>query len=152
MHDLFQFEKDKCATLQRFPMHFRLRLDLCGIKLSKRDWNVFGLSDKQELLSMPCETQEEIQAFRRKLKAMIAGCNGDSIEVEPVGELAPWKNTAAVPTSIQKQISGLDMTPPSLSQWVRLNELQRFALLKLTREGHVKKEIGQVLDEFDLNP
>lgn len=147
---LFQFEKEKCASLRRFPMHFRLKLDLCGIKLSKRDWITFPIFDKQQLLAMPCETKEEIHAFRSKLKSMISACSGDSIEVAPVGELAPWKNTSTVPASIQKQISGLNMTPPSLDQWMRLNELQRFALLKLTREGHLKKEISRVLDEFDL--
>lgn len=149
---LFQFEKEKCATLQRFPMHFRLKLDLCGIKLSKRDWIAFPISDKQQLLAMPCEAKEEIRAFRDKLKSLISACSGNSIDVEPVGELAPWKNTSTIPASIQQQIRGLNMTPPNLDQWIRLNELQRFALLKLTRKGQLKKEIGRVLDEFDLTP
>ena len=84
MNEMLQFEKEKCRDLRRFPMYFRLKLDLCGIKLSKRDWNRFPFPEKEKLLAMPCETHAQIAAFRERLKAMIRDSDGDSVEFSDI--------------------------------------------------------------------
>ncbi len=154
MNEMLQFEKEKCRDLRRFPMYFRLKLDLCGIKLSKRDWNSFPFSEKEKLLAMPCETQAQIAAFRARLKAMIRDCDGDSFEFpDSAANLQhPWRITTSVPDAVREQIRNVIEESVNLERWPHLSDVQRFALIKLTEPGKTKPALREVLQEFCLLP
>jgi hypothetical protein len=142
MSELLQFEIEKCQGLRRFPMYFRLKLDISGIKLSKRDWNNFPLSEKQQ--------------FCKKLKTMIQACNGELIELSPErgsGEHNyPWTNRTHIPASVEQHLNVLSKDSTHLHAWAALSDLQRFALIKLTQPGHEKEELRIVLEEFSMLP
>jgi hypothetical protein len=156
MIELLQFEREKCRDLRRFPMYFRLMLDVCGIKLSKRDWNSFALSEKEHLLAMPCTTPQQIAVFREKLKAMIEACDGDSIEIPSdfiTGNTPyPWADKKNIPPTVRQQLHALAVDTTNAENWESLSDLQRFALIKLTQPGHVKQELRLALQEFALLP
>lgn len=156
MNELLQFEKEKCQDLRRFPMHFRLKLDVCGIKLSKRDWHSFDPAEKTRLLVMPCDTPEQIAVFRERLLAMIGACGGDSIEIQPISPLnaaqSPWRDKAVVPDAVRLHVKALVNDAVNFSRWPELTDLQRFTLIKLTEPGKLKPELRQVLKEFALLP
>ncbi|MDQ9169124.1 nitrate reductase associated protein [Oxalobacteraceae bacterium R-40] len=147
---LFQYEQDKYYPLRRIPMNMRLKLDLCGIKLSIGDWSKFSREDREKLVMMPYEKPEEIAAIRKRLLELIAACEGDSTETEPVRSPAPWTATSSVPATVCKQIEALGLSAPTQEQWADLSDVQRFALLKLTREGHENKKLPLALKEFGL--
>ncbi|MDQ9169136.1 nitrate reductase associated protein [Oxalobacteraceae bacterium R-40] len=154
MNEMLQFEIEKCRGLRRFPMYFRLKLDVCGIKLSKRDWISFDLAEKERLISMPCETPEQIMAFREKLKSMIRACGGNSFEFPAIGVLhhgqGPWADKAKVPDTVRQQVNALLNGALNLDRWANLSDLQRFALIKLTTPGKIKPDLRIVLEEFSL--
>jgi hypothetical protein len=154
MNEMLQFEKEKCRDLRRFPMYFRLKLDLCGIKLSKRDWNSFPLAEKEKLLAMPCETRAQIAAFREGLKTLIRESNGDSVEFsDSAADMQyPWRIKTAVPDRVREQILHIVKEEANLDRWADLSDLQRFALIKLTEPGKTKPALLQVLQEFCLLP
>jgi hypothetical protein len=156
MNELLQFEKEKCRDLRRFPMYFRLKLDVCGIKLSKRDWNSFALPEKMQLLAMPCTTPQEIAAFRKKLIAMIQACTGDSRDIPSLpitGNTSyPWTDKNNIPAMVRQQIHTLADDAVNPEKWAMLSDLQRFALIKLTQPGHLKQELRLALQEFALLP
>ena len=56
---LFAFESDFVASLRCIPMAVRLKLDLCGIKLTLRQWSRFTRSDREALIAMPCRSRAE---------------------------------------------------------------------------------------------
>lgn len=150
MENLFQFEQDKYYALRRIPMIMRLKLDLCGIKLTIGDWSKFPRADREQLVAMPYQTPEQIAAIHKRLKELIAACDGDSTETEPVEPPAPWSVIDAVPHTITEYLREQALPVPSLQQWSNLTDLQRFALLKLTRRGHENKKLPLALREFDL--
>lgn len=156
MNELLQFEKEKCRDLRRFPMYFRLKLDVCGIKLSKRDWSRFALPEKMQLLAMPCTNPQEIGAFRKKLIAMIQACGGDSREIPSLpitGNTSyPWTDKETIPPMVWQHIHALGDDAANPEKWAKLSDLQRFALIKLTQPGHVKQELLLALQEFALLP
>jgi hypothetical protein len=156
MNELLQFEKEKCRDLRRFPMYFRMKLDVCGIKLSKQDWNSFALPEKMQLLAMPCTTPQQVAAFRKKLIAMIGACDGDFIEVSPGSIMGsnsyPWTDKKNIPPVVRQQIHALGDDAANPEKWAMLSDLQRFALIKLTQPGHLKQELRLALQEFALLP
>jgi hypothetical protein len=147
---LFQYEQDKYYPLRRIPMNMRLKLDLCGIKLTVGDWSKFSREDREKLVMMPYEKPEEITAIRKRLLELIAACEGDSTETEPVCNPAPWTATSSVPATVCKYIEALGLSAPTQAQWEELSDVQRFALLKLTRDGHENKKLPLALKEFGL--
>lgn len=147
---LFQYEQDKYYPLRRIPMIMRLKLDLCGIKLSIGDWSKFSRDEREALVMMPYATPADIAAIRTRLQELIAAYQGDSTETATVGRNSPWADKFTVPGSVSKQIQALGVPGPTPEQWAGLTDLQRFALVKLTREGHENKKLPLALNEFGL--
>ncbi|MGV3742945.1 MAG: nitrate reductase associated protein [Burkholderiaceae bacterium] len=155
MNELLQFEQEKCRDPRRFPMHFRLKLDVCGIKLAKRDWARFDSTTRKALLAVPCETPAQIAAFRTLLLNAIHACGGEVVEIEarmPAGTHFPWMNRTTVPDSVRLQVTSLVKEAVDFARWAELSDLQRFALIKLTEPGKSKPALRGVLEEFSLLP
>jgi hypothetical protein len=147
---LFQYEQDKYYPLRRIPMIMRLKLDLCGIKLSIGDWSKFSRDEREQLVAMPYRTQEEIASIRQRLLELVTLIGGDSTETKPARLPAPWMDTSSVPITVCTHLEARGYPAPSREQWSTLSNLQRFALLKLTREGHENKKLPLALQEFGL--
>lgn len=152
MENLFQFEQDKYYALRRIPMAIRRKLDLCGVKLTIRDWSKFSRPDREQLLAMPCDDDAQIAAFGLRLKSLIEACGGDSALAVPIDPEPAWKITSTIPAAVCARIVEQSLPAPTLEQWAALSELQRFALTKLTREGHDNKNLPHALQEFGLVP
>lgn len=156
MNELLPFEKEKCRDPRRFPMQLRMKLDLCGIKLGKRDWSSFNPAEKKRLLAMPCDTPDHVETFRKTLHDFIQASGGEWLEIDAKfaipRERLPWSATAPIPESLRRQIRALLNADPDQACWSALSDLQRFALIKLTEPGKVKPELIQALNEFPLWP
>jgi hypothetical protein len=54
------------------------------------------------------------------------------------------------PIAVADYAAWLDLFPPSRSQWAALTPLQRFALIKLTRDNHDNVNFAPAMREFGL--
>jgi hypothetical protein len=152
MDYLFQFEQDKYYALRRIPMAMRIKLDLCGVKLSIRDWSKFSREDREALADMPYESQQQLLAFRTRVMELIAAIAGDSTQTHPCTRPAPWETRDEISPQVGRQMASLGMPGPTLAQWAALSALQRYALVKLTREGAKNEKLPAALKEFGLMP
>lgn len=152
MDYLFQFEQDKYYALRRIPMAMRIKLDLCGIKLSLRDWSKFSRSDRETLAALPYATEAQLAAFRARVEQLVAMIDGDSTTTEPCVRPTPWELKDEVPGSVRRQLDALGVPAPTVEQWSSLSDLQRYALIKLTREGGKNEKLPAALNEFCLLP
>jgi hypothetical protein len=153
MRDLFDFEQDGRYPLRRIPMIMRFKLDACGIKLPLIAWAQLSREQREALVDAPCSSSEEQQQYRAQLAQMLeAHADNPDAAVEFVAvEDAPlWRDMSAVPSQIVEQLTQLALPVPTLEQWRALNDLQRFALLKLTRNGHKNANLPAALREFGL--
>lgn len=147
---LFRFEMDFSATLRCIPMAVRRKLDLSGIKLSLRQWNRFSLADREKLLNLPCENAGDITAYRDGLLDLIRERTDEEAKRLPGVVVADWLEVEIVPQAILSFSAERGVAPPSLEQWQRLTELQRFALMKLTRDHHDNENFIPAMHEFGL--
>jgi hypothetical protein len=147
---LFAFESDFVATLRCIPMAVRLKLDLCGIKLSLRQWSRFTRGDRQDLLTTPCGSDAEIAAYRAHLVQLVtlrANEAAKPLAAQPCGQ---WDNAQQTPAVVTAHARSLGLCPPSQSEWAGLTPLQRFALIKLTRDNHDNINFVPAMQEFGL--
>jgi len=149
---LFDFESDFAHTLHCIPMIARRKLDLCGIKLTLRQWNRFSHSDRQSLLDMPGDTGGEQAAYRAHTLTLIATRSDEPARDLPMENHDGWKRSDAMPDEVASQAAADGVPPPSAAQWATLSELQRFALIKLARSKHENENFVPAMKEFGLLP
>lgn len=147
---LFAFESDFSGSLRCIPMIVRLKLDLCGVKLSLRQWSRFTRDDRAALVEDPCETAAEAAAYGLALSGLIADRAGETAVSLPIDPAPAWADTSRVPERVAAYVEGLGLAALTLGQWGRLSVLQRFALFKLTRPGHDNDNLVPAMREFGL--
>lgn len=150
---LFNFEQDGRYPLRRIPMIMRFNLDACGIRISLAGWITLSRAEREELVALPCASDTERKIFRTRLAEMLAphADNPDTvIEHVDIDASPAWKNTHAVPQAVIDTLNELSLPNVTLAQWTALNDLQRFALIKLTRSGHKNANLLPALKEFGL--
>lgn len=147
---LFDFESDFVATLRCVPMAVQFKLDTCGIKLSLRQWSRFTPADRHALLLAPCEAKSEVEAYRAQLEGLIAHRSGGEVKRLEETPAPAWAQSDATPTAVQDFAHTVQVSPPSDSDWARLSPLERFVLLKLSRDNHDNVNFVPALREFGL--
>ena len=131
MTHLFEFESDFVDSLHCIPMVVRMKLDTCGVKLKLTHWNQLNERERQYL-------QKKVTEKTGK----------------PAGELAidpkpTWKIAEKIPTEVSNKATE-EAVEITQQQWARLSEIQRFALIKLSRSNHENKNFLPALKEFNL--
>jgi hypothetical protein len=145
----FEFEQDFVGTLRCIPMSVRHSLDTCGVKLKLEHWNHLMPAERLALVEWPCDTPESAQAYRAKLQDLITERTGAPAKTLDIPSAPPWKNTSDIPTQVVDKFQSQAL-PLSLPQWAALSELQRFALIKLSRSSHENNNFVPAVKEFGL--
>ncbi len=153
MQGLFEFEQDGRYPLRRIPMIMRFNLDTCGIKISLTAWITLSREEREELVATPCTSESDRELYRMRLANMLAQHAGNPdavIEFVKIDAAPAWKNSSALPQCMRDALLELALPVPDIKQWATLNELQRFALIKLTRSGHKNANLLPAMKEFGL--
>lgn len=149
MSQFFQFESDFVESLRCIPMQVRFKLDTCGVKLKLAQWHKFNQVDREQLVDLPCETEGEAESYKAFLHQLIQERTGNEATDLPVDTAPPWLNRTTMPDSVLEKAHevGAEIAP---EQWASLSNLQRFALIKLSRSGHENSNFLPALKEFHL--
>jgi hypothetical protein len=148
-HDhCFGFEADFVGDLRCIPMAVRRKLDLVGVKLKLSHWGQFSEPERQRLLAWPDDdgALSELESWLLHRCAELAA--GSAGRLEPSRD-APWQQVGGAPEVLLDSCRQLGLTLPP-DAWSRLDELQRFALVKLSHPGHEHRNLPRALAEFGL--
>lgn len=146
----FEFEADFVEDNVRcIPMIVRFKLDACGIKLKLKEWSKMETHERENLALLPCQTTEEIASYKKYLLEVIHDHTGEAGTEIPVMTNPPWTMTDEIPYPVQEKLKEFDWAI-SIMQWLRLSELQRFTLLKLSYPGHENRNFPKAMKEFNL--
>ena len=147
----FEFEQDFVGSLRCIPMVVRHHLDTCGVKLKLDHWNHFSQAERQRLVDWPCDTPGNAQTYREKLQQMITAQTGSPAKTLEVQSAPPWQQLATIPKGVVDKFAA-EQVPLTPEQWSGLSELQRFALVKLSRPSHENRNFMPAVKEFGLAP
>jgi len=145
----FDFENDFVDTLRCIPMIVRYKLDTADKKLQLAEWSRLTAEQKQILAETPCESPTEIEAYRNYLDERVWE-RSKKVVKDLGGVDATWENLSRVPTEVLEKAREWQCVPPTLAQWISLDLLQRFALVKLSRSGHEGENFPKAMVEFRL--
>lgn len=147
---LFAFEADFVAGLRCIPMAVRMKLDRGGVKLTLRQWSRFTLDDRRVLLDLPCRTPHEVGIYRAKLVWLVALRSGEEAKALAEAPVALWEAAGDAPAVVTDYARSVGVAPPTPQAWTALTELQRFTLVKLTRDNHDNVNFVPAMREFGL--
>jgi hypothetical protein len=147
---VFDFESDFAGSLRCIPMAVRLKLDLCGVKVSLRQWNRFMRDERDLLLKQPCDTPASTDVYRDYVAGVIESRTGEKATLLPVEVHPDWSDDSRVPAQVSDYFALKSLPPLSAAQWSGLEPVQRFVLVKLTRPGHHNDNFLPALREFGL--
>lgn len=145
----FEFEQDFIGSLRCIPMIVRHHLDTCGVKLKLEHWNHFTQAERQQLVDWPCQTPAEAQQYREHLQALITQQTGAPAKTLAIAEVPEWQVVQTIPAAVRTKFEQQKI-PLSVEQWAHLTELQRFALIKLSRPSHENLNFIPAVKEFGL--
>lgn len=150
MHNrTFAFESDFVDSLRCVPMAVRLKLDTIGVKLTLRQWSGLSKAERQDLLDRACQTGRQAAAYRRRLKRML-----ETNELGPMKDLHPdlavLPSDGPPPEQVAKFAQHAGVGGIAERHWARLDPLERFALVKLSRESHDNVNFVPALHEFGM--
>ena len=144
----FGFEADFTGDLRCIPMAVRRKLDLAGVKLKLQHWSELGAAERSELLAWGDEAAA-IEALHQHLLARTATLSAGPAKELPRPNGEPWQQADQLPAVLAASCAQLGLHLRSGS-WAQLNELQRFALVKLSHPGHEHRNLPRALAEFGL--
>jgi len=148
----FHFEADFTADLRCIPMAVRRKLDLAGVKLKLQHWSELGDSERSDLLSWP-DDPAAIEALHQHLLSRTIGLSAGQAKELPRASGETWQQADQLPNQLPEVLVascaqlGLEMRTGG---WAELDELQRFALVKLSHPGHEHRNLPRALAEFGL--
>ncbi len=148
-HDhCYGFEADFVADLRCLPMAVRRKLDLAGVKLRLQHWNALSPQERSRLLGW-ADDPAAIGALRDWLLERTAGLPGGPARTMPPAVDTVWQSGDTPPEELLRSCTelGLEWRP---ERWPALEELQRFALVKLSHPGHEHRNLPRALAEFGL--
>jgi len=143
----FDFETDLERTLVYIPLSVRRKLDLCGLKVSLDQWQALPAEAKSQVLTAPCDSAEEIERLRDELRRLVRLHRGEAVTETSRADFE-WRSPE-VPEQVQRALQELGLTPLQSSAWSAMTELQRYALVKVSRPGHTRN-LPHALQEFGL--
>jgi len=148
--EYFKFEEDFIEENVRcIPMIVRFKMDAAGIKLKLAEWTRFQPEERVQLALLPVFTHEETNKYHQFLISLIAKYTGNQATKLAIDPLPDWANLHQIPSMLQEKLEELQLQL-SISQWRKLTNIQRFALIKLCRPGHENKNFPRAITEFGI--
>jgi hypothetical protein len=148
--EYFDFEEDFVeGNMRCIPMIVRFKLDTANIKLKLAEWTKFTVEERIQLAKKNCNTESEIRAYHTFLLSIIKTHTGNDATLLTNDPNAEWANLSTIPALLTERLKESNGSI-NLAQWKSLSHLQRFALVKLSKESHESKNLPKALKEFGL--
>jgi hypothetical protein len=129
-------------------MAVRRKLDLAGVKLKLQHWSELEEAERGALLAWP-DDPAGIEALREHLLARTTALSAGPAKELPRPADEPWQQAVAIPEVLAASCAQLGLAVRG-EGWAELDELQRFALVKLSHPGHEHRNLPRALAEFGL--
>lgn len=150
---IFAYEQTIGKPLARIPMAVRLNLDLCQTKISLGAWSTLALEQKQHLARLTCELPAEAALFLGILQSGLAPEDIINTDHDHTPAVTPdWLVflRTHLPPAVNAHCAHCALAPISGHAWRALNDLQRYALIKLSRAGHDNTHFVAAVAEFGV--
>jgi hypothetical protein len=146
----FKFEEEVQSGMESIPFAAQFRMDSIGVRIRPETWNVLSKEARLLFSHLSVKTDKDKDCYKTYLLYLLKRRRRTVLvmsEEQTDREKAEWENLAYVPIHVYKMVVDLDYTL-SLRDWIRLSDLNRYVLVKLSKGRHDRNYLNKVLIEL----
>lgn len=145
----FKFEEPLYQKLDRIPLSTQYKLEVLGIALPVESWSRLAPEVRQVLCHLSIRSRGERECYGQFLAYVLQGQKGPSplkAIPEPATKRA-WEELSRLPVEVAQKMKELNL-PLFWPEWVKLDDMERYALHRLCREDNKGTQVRQAVQEF----
>lgn len=142
----FRYEQEFYGSLDRVPLHVRMKLDLTGIKLSLNEWLAFSVEERNVLCHLPADEEEEKRTFKNYLNFLCRNYNGRQASAMPPSSPCLWDTEQIAHPVLER--SAATQSHVTVDEWRRWPSHYRYALYKTAVSKSEPEQFLAVLAEL----
>jgi hypothetical protein len=146
----FKFEESLYSKLPSIPMSTRYKLDRVGLRLGVKSWNRFSIEEKNVLCHLSVRSQGELECYKEYLLYLLQRLKEKTEWLDPEAakrERSQWENLTRIPETVYLKALSLNSLLSPV-EWIRLDDLERYALFRLSAEKYNEPQFVKALEEF----
>jgi hypothetical protein len=143
----FKFEDEVHQSLSCVPMAVRRKLDQIGLKIGLEQWQQLGLGERLAVCHLPVDSIEEQEVARIFMREAVRTRSGGELKELPE-EVRRSASPPPSPPAIlvaHARAAGIALGQP---EWARLDDDERYALIKLGGSATPSHNLTAALQEF----
>lgn len=143
----FQFEADVFQDLSCVPMAVRRKLDRVGLKVGLDQWKALDPGERLAICHLPADSREECDVVDTFVREAVRRHSG--VEPKPLNseQRAGAEPPGEVPAQLVERAREAGVTLGSY-EWSRLDDDERYALIKLGAGTNVSHNLRAALEEI----
>jgi hypothetical protein len=143
----FKFEAEIYDSLNCLPMAARRKLDALGIKLHLAQWEQLGRGERLMICHAPSGSDEECLALKTFIEEAALARSGAPATILPEDSRRSASPPAYPPEVLVRnaRAAGVELDNDA---WARLDDDQRYALIKLGDTEKPSHNLAAALEEF----
>jgi hypothetical protein len=146
----FKFETEVQSGMESIPFATQYRMDSIGVRIRPETWNVLSKEARLLFSHLSVKTDKDKECYRTYLLYLLKRRRRTVFvmsEEQAERERAEWENLTYVPVQVYKMVVDLDYTL-SLRDWIKMSDLNRYILVKLSKARHTKDYLDKALMEL----
>ena len=145
----FKFEDEMHESLQCVPMAVRRKLDRVGLKIGLEQWKSLDRGERLAICHFPVESAEELDGLGVFIREAMNRRFGAEPKTLTDAQRAMAEPPASPPSRVvaNARAQGFNLNS---EVWSRLDDDERFALMKMADAKTPSHNLGAALKEFSV--
>lgn len=146
----FKFEESLYEELHQIPVSTQFKLETIGFQFPLDTWNRLPIEERWVLCHLPIRSKGEKECYCNYLIFLLnrEGADPSAYDLRNnQSEKKAWDELARVPGEVAAKVRELDV-PLYWPDWIKLDDMERYAIYKLCKEESADAQIQQVVQEF----
>lgn len=143
----FKFEDELYQSLSCVPMAVRRKLDRIGLKIGLAQWQQLSRGERLAVCHLPVDSAEEQEVVRVFMREAVHTRSGGAVKELPeeVRRSATPPGSPPATLSAHARAAGITL---GQAEWERLDDDERYALIKLGGAAEPSHNLTAALREF----
>ena len=146
----FKFEETLYEKLDRIPISTRFKLETLGLAFPAEVWNRLAPAERWVFCHLPIRSKGERECYVQYLQYVLRRQGSPTTKMEafdPASDKKSWEDLARIPQEVAQKMRDLNL-PLFWPEWIKLDDMERYAVYKLCQENAEDPLVQQAVQEF----
>lgn len=149
MFKQFKFEEPIYRELEQIPISTRFKLEMLGLEFPQDIWEKLPLAERWVFCHLSIRSRGERECYTDLLSHVLQREGRSGLPGGPSKglERKPWEDLSRLPSEVAEKMRSLNL-PLFWPEWIKLDDIERYAVFKLCRDHADDAMVQQAVQEF----